>query len=191
MEFKNVIEKRKSTRKFKSKVLSREMVDLLIDYARVAPSAANRQPWYFVILEKDKKDEVANIMEDQLNREKEKIKEIIDPTREYSPTSSVAGSIRVIKEVPIFILVFRNKDDTWKEGDYLSIGCAVEHISLGAEDLGLSSLWIRDVVYTREKIANYVGKSHMELVSGIALGYSDEPLYERKKKSKDEISEWL
>ena len=191
MEFKNVIEKRKSTRKFKSKVLSREMVDLLIDYARVAPSAANRQPWYFVILEKDKKDEVANIMEDQLNREKEKIKEIIDPTREYSPTSSVAGSIRVIKEVPIFIFVFRNKDDTWKEGDYLSIGCAVEHISLGAEDLGLSSLWIRDVVYTREKIANYVGKSHMELVSGIALGYSDEPLYERKKKSKDEISEWL
>lgn len=191
MEFKNVIEKRKSTRKFKSKTISREMVDLLIDYARVAPSAANRQPWYFVILEKDKKDEVANIMEDQLNREKEKIKEIIHPTREYNPTSSVAGSIRVIKEVPVFILVFRNKDDNWKEGDYLSIGCAVEHISLGAEDLGLASLWVRDVVYTREKIANYVGKSHMELVSGIALGYSDEPLYERKKKSKEEISEWL
>lgn len=71
--------------------------------------------------------------------------------------------------------------------DCLSIGCAVEHISLKATDLGLGSLWVRDVVYTRDKIAEFVGYENMELVTGITIEYSCNHSYERYKKKLEDI----
>lgn len=93
---------------------------------------------------------------------------------------SLVNSIRIITEAPILILVFREKDEVWKEGDYLSIGCSVEHITLRATDLGLGTLWIRDVIYMKSEIAKLFEKQNMELVTGITVGYSTEYPYERK-----------
>ena len=47
MELIEVIKNRRSTRKFKEDIVEREKLELLIDAARLAPSAKNRQPWYF------------------------------------------------------------------------------------------------------------------------------------------------
>lgn len=187
MELKEVIEKRRSTREFTNQNVNKEDVYKLIESARLAPSAGNRQPWLFVVLENDMKNKVAAIMEEQIRNAVITLDGCENATHAYNPTSSVKGSIKVIKEAPIFILVFRKYSEDWKEGDYLSIGCAVEHISLKATDLGLGSLWVRDVVYTRDKIAEFVGYENMELVTGIAIGYSNEFPYERYKKKLEEI----
>ena len=188
MELKEVINKRVSTREYSIEPVDKKLIEELVDCARVAPSAGNRQNWYFLILEGDNKRKVVDILLEKYQEKNSIIDD--DATDEYKPSKSLVNSIRIINEVPIFILVFRKKNDDWKDGDYLSIGCAVEHMVLRATDLGLGSLWIRDVIYMKKEIAHAFGKEDMDLVTGLALGYSTEYPYERKKKELKDIMEW-
>lgn len=187
MELDKVIKERRSTREFDTKDVKQEDIKALIESARWAPSAGNRQPWFFLVLKENMKNQVAEIMEEQIRNAVVTMDGRENATHAYNPTSSVKGSIKVIKEAPVFILVFRKRSEDWLEGDYLSIGCAVEHICLKATDLGLGSLWVRDVVYTRDKIASLTGYENLELVTGVAIGYSVEFPYERHKKKLEDI----
>ncbi len=189
MEFQKVIEERRSTRKFSNKKVDKQKILDLIECARTSPSAANRQPWHFIVVENELKNKVAEIMEEHLKNSKVELDSTKYATHTYQTTSSLKGSIRVIREVPILILVFRAPNEDFYDSDYLSIGSAVEHICLKATDLCLGSLWIRDVIYVKEEIAELFYKN-MELVCGIAIGYQDEFPYPRKKKTIDEIMEW-
>ena len=190
MELRDAIEKRVSTREYSIEKVDKKIVEELLDCARLAPSAANRQPWHFLVLEGKTKNKIAKILLEQYQKEK-KVEDIANPTKEYFPTKSLVNSIRIITEVPILVLVFRKDIADWLEGDYLSIGCAVEHICLRATDLGLGTLWIRDVIYMRKDISKLLEKEDMELVTGISIGYSTEYPYERKKKALKEIMEWV
>ena len=189
MELKEAINIRRSCRSFSNKEVDRKQIEELIECARLSPSAANRQNWYFVILEKEEKNKIANIMKKRL-KNTNYIENIDKPTKPYTATSSLIGSIKVIQEAPILILVFRTPSEDWLEGDYLSIGSAVEHICLRATDLGLGSLWIRDAIYTRKEIAQAIGYEDMELVVSIAVGYSEESPYQRRKKELKNIMRW-
>lgn len=187
MELKDVIRLRHSSRSFKKQKIKKEDIIDIIDCARLAPSAANRQNWLFIILEDKEKDKIALMMEEYLQKIEEKIKSKEKPTKEYSPVQSVIESIQVIKEASNLILVFRHDDINWLEGDYLSIGCAVEHMVLRATDLGLNSLWLRDVIYLKSKITNLFNLNDMELVTGLALGYENENKFRATKKDLKEI----
>jgi len=48
-----LVKKRRSIRKFKPDPLPDEYVDKIIEMARWAPSAANSQPWQFIVLKKE------------------------------------------------------------------------------------------------------------------------------------------
>ena len=191
MELTETIEKRRSTREFSTEKIEKQNILDMLECARLAPSAANRQPWYFVVVEGEAKNKIAQIMQAQLDATAKSLDSTENATHAYTATSSVRGSIGVIEQAPILILVLRKRSEDWLEGDYLSIGCAVEHICLKATDLGLGTLWIRDVVYTRDKIAKAIGHEDMELVTGVAVGKSIEYPYERYKKKLDEIMEWV
>lgn len=55
MEFKDVIEKRRSIRKYKDTPVPEDKILEILEAARVAPSAGHRQPWHFIVVEdKDK-----------------------------------------------------------------------------------------------------------------------------------------
>lgn len=190
MELIDVINKRRSSREFSIEKISKDLVKEIIDSARLAPSAKNRQNWSFVVLENEIKDMIAQIMLEQYQKE-EAPKQKDTATMPYRAASSVLNSIRVIKEAPTLILCFREYDKDWTEGDYLSIGAAIENLCLRATDLGLSTLWIRDVIFTKDKIRDKITTKNMELISGIAVGYSTEYPYPRKKKNLEEIMLWL
>ena len=190
MEFNQVIEERRSTRKFSKKTVAKKKILELIECARMSPSAANRQPWHFIIVENEQKNKVAAIMEEQLKKNKVELDSANYATHTYQATSSIINSIRVIREAPILILVFRPNSDDFHDADYLSIGSAVEHICLKATNLNLGSLWIRDIIYTKDEIAELFTDQTMELVVSVAIGYSSEFPYPRKKKILEEIMEW-
>ena len=61
---------------------------------------------------------------------------------------------------------------------------------LKATDLGLGSLWLRDVIYLRQEITNLFDLKDMELVTGLAIGYPKEEKYLAKKKNIEEIMRW-
>jgi nitroreductase len=51
MEFSEVIEKRRSIRKYKDTPIPREKIIKILEAARIAPSASHRQPWHFIVVE--------------------------------------------------------------------------------------------------------------------------------------------
>jgi len=66
MDFREVVEKRRSIRSFQKDDISNEIIEDIIDCGRLAPSAKNRQPWYFVVIRNKEKDAIVNIMEEWL-----------------------------------------------------------------------------------------------------------------------------
>jgi len=185
MELNIVVKNRRSIRKYKNIDIPNEIIENLINFARLAPSAKNRQPWKFMIIKDKTKNEIADIM-----LEKEKKSKVNLEKNIYNENSSVKATANIMKQAPILILVFKPKEDNWIIGDSLSIGAAIEHICLRATDLGLGSLWIRDIVYTQKEIANLVSKSDMELISAISIGYPDESPKHRTIKKLNEVLEW-
>jgi nitroreductase len=51
MEFDKVLKKRRSVRRYKANPVPRESVLKVLEAARIAPSAAHRQPWHFIVVE--------------------------------------------------------------------------------------------------------------------------------------------
>ena len=108
----------------------------------------------------------------------------------YGFTSSVNPTANIIKQAPILILIFREKDNNWIVGDNLSIGSCVENMCLRATDLGICSLWIRDIVYVADEVAKMLGHEDMELNCAIAIGYPNESPKQRPIKKLKDIVEW-
>ena len=185
MELNETIISRISIRRYKNIDVPNSIIEDLIDSARLAPSVKNRQPWKFMIVKDKTKNEIANIM-----LEKEKNSKVSLERKIYNTKSSVKATACIIKEAPVLILAFKPKEVNWIIGDSLSIGAAIEHICLSATDLGIGSLWIRDIVYTQKEIAKLVGKDDMELISAISIGYPDENPKQRNRKKLNEILEW-
>ena len=186
MELKEVINNRRSIRSFKKDKISKDLIMDILNCARLAPSAKNRQPWYFVVVDGNLKDRIADMMirYTKENDETEEMKLLKCP-------SSVKETAKIIKEAPILILVFKEKDIHWTIGDTLSIGACVENMILGATDLGLGTLWIRDIVYIAEEVAKLVNHSNLELNSAISIGYSNQNPLPRPRKKLENIVEWL
>lgn len=185
MQLKEAIENRRSIRKYKCEEVPNELIEELIECARLAPSAKNRQPWEFLIVKNNTKNEIADIM-----LEKESNMDASLERKIFNANSSVKATAKIIKEVPILILVFKQYNENWTTGDTLSIGGAIEHICLRATDLGLGSLWIRDTVYSQKEIAKLVGYEDMELISAISIGYPNEDPKQRPRKKLEEILKW-
>jgi len=179
------IKKRTSIRNFKTKNISKDIIEDILNCGRLAPSAKNRQPWFLVIVQNKIKDKIAGMMiQYTINS---------DDTQEFKKIgfkSSVYYTAKVIKEAPVLVLVFREKDNNWIVGDNLSIGACVENMCLRATDLGLGTLWIRDIVYVAEEVANMLDYNNLELNCALAVGYSNQPYKKQVRKKLEDIVKW-
>ena len=50
MEFVEVVKKRRSIRRYKTKPVPENVLNSILEAARVAPSAGHRQPWHFIVV---------------------------------------------------------------------------------------------------------------------------------------------
>ncbi len=104
--------------------------------------------------------------------------------------SSVNPTANVIKQAPILVLIFREKNDNWIIGDNLSIGACVENMCLRATELEIGTLWIRDTVYVTEDVAKMLNHENMELNCALAIGYANQSPKQRPRKELKDIVEW-
>jgi nitroreductase len=51
LKFKEVLEKRRSIRKYKDTPIPKDKILEILEAARIAPSAGHRQPWHFIVVE--------------------------------------------------------------------------------------------------------------------------------------------
>lgn len=157
----------------------------ILNCGRLAPSAKNRQPWYFVVVKNKIKDQIADLMIDYtINHDESQERKLIGHASSVNPTAII------IKQAPVLVLIFREKNDVWTVGDNLSIGACVENMCLRATDLGIGSLWMRDTVYVQKEIANLVNHGDLEMNCALLLGFTEQRPKMRPRKKLEDIMEW-
>ena len=165
MNFLELTKKRFSARSYKSDSIEQSKIDYIIECARLAPSAVNYQPWYFMIV----------MSEEQ----KQKIRQCYN--REW------------FAKAPLYIVVCVDPSVAWvrksdnKNHADIDAAIATEHICLAATEMGLGSCWVCNFDVD-------LFKSNFRLLSGkypvaiIPLGYVEEqPERSSTRKEKDEI----
>jgi nitroreductase len=168
-----------------------EIIRALLKAATQAPSGKNRQPWRFVVVRPDKRDEMVRIMREAIGRMK----------AQGMDTGSSEWTARVMEQAPVTIFVVNaNEENADRERTFLdvlmnsvdvqSIGAAIENLLLAAQDMGIGTLWICDVFYAYRELCVWLGETH-QMVAAIALGYPDEQPQARPRKSVDEVTRWL
>jgi nitroreductase len=180
MEFKKIIDDRKSTRSFKNKKIRLSVLKQLITDGTKAPSNNNVQPWFFYIInKKDQLDYIKKTIRDK--------KKIIDKNHFYYNL----GNTQAI----IFICI--NKKDLesndQKNSYLLSIGASIENILLSAQNKGISSCWIGHFENYRSKFKGKIKiDSKHAIVAGITLGYSNEKISIKTSRKKiEDVSSFL
>lgn len=162
------IQKRKSVRLFLSKEVEEKYIEAVVRAGAEAPSAKNRQPWYFIRLGRDTKDKIAAHMCDWVLMHKDK-------------SGSVKESASVISNAPVAIAVCSPAEKEWPQSDYISIGACLENMSLKAVDVGLGSLIVCDI-WCIEKEARRIVGTDLEITALFLLGYNGDVSARRNRK---------
>lgn len=199
-----IIHRRRSTRKFAKRSVSKENVREIICAGLQAPSPKNDQPWRFLVVDQEKKkEEIAEILEKRLLLLEER------NFRKGIKRNDISGaheSVRVICEASVIIFVFLNSniyeihedDVNWplyaKDVEcthIMSIGAAIQNILLAATEKGISSLWMGDVFFAYNDLMHYLGGEGC-MMAAIALGYAAEEIVSKTDRQDFEtLVKWL
>ncbi|MHC4264847.1 MAG: nitroreductase family protein [Planctomycetota bacterium] len=153
------IQKRYSCRAYEDKPIEKEKLDIILEAARLAPSARNMQDWRFVVVSNSE------------------------------TKSKVAGCTNrpdVFEKAGVIVTACSVTDCVMKCGQAagpIDVSIALEHISLQATDLGLGTCWIGsfDAAAVRKILEIPEGVAIIELM---AIGY---PADSRKESSREHI----
>ena len=82
----------------------------------------------------------------------------------------------------------KSKNKNYKKPDYLSIGCAIENMSLQAIKLGLGSCILCDTLYLENEIDQYLEVTNYEQICEFIVG---NPIYNYFQKIKKNLNSLL
>lgn len=155
----DVIESRRSIRKYKSIILDEETLMKGILAGIKAPSAHNRQPWKFKILSASEKSSIADMLEDK--------------TRNI-PGHTGPHTAGIIRNVPHLIMVFIDNEVVEnRDMDIISIGACIENMILAYTDMGLGTIWIGNTNLISNEIKEILNVPY-ESVSCVGVGLPDQ-----------------
>ena len=163
--FYELYDRRRSVRVFSERVIEPEKLERLTEILRRAQSAANRQPWHFIIIEKEGREALDKTF-----------------TREG------------FKTAPIIIAALAEAETAWvrkpdkKNYAWVDVSIALTEMIGAATAEGLGACWIAAINPEEVKTLLQI-PAHIEIVSLIALGYPEDELerIEKDRKKKEEI----
>lgn len=170
------IKSRRSTRRFRDTLPSRELIMEVVEAGRYAPSGGNNQKTHFlVITNKSVLNDLANMVQ----------KAFSDMEITEGMYRSMANSIHAAKtgkytfhyNAPVLILTANQKDYTNNIAD---CACCLENMMLAANALDLGSCWINQLKWLNEDptILPYLQKlglgENERVYGGIVLGFPAE-----------------
>lgn len=207
MELERAIRGRRSIRSYTEEPVPTELVRRVLEAGTWAPSAKNGQQWRFTVLTGSAKDELLDVMQNELG----------EKSGEFgvSAMGSSLSSCRIMRQAPVLVMVWNaggasrgdgvadairriegmvsNARELGHKAEIQGVSAAIQNMLLMAHGLGLGSLWINDIYYALEALGKHLDKP-WELVAAVSLGWpSDEERGKAppKKMSVEEVSEFL
>lgn len=167
-QFMDLLRHRYSCRNYSAQPVPHDILLQVLEAARIAPSACNRQPWRFVVV-----------------------------TDESVRARILVKSRECFREAPALIVACGDHSTAWhrtadnKDHTDVDLSIAVEHICLAATALGLGTCWVCsfDTKAAREAIEIPEG---WEPIALIPIGYpaNGDKAPEKLRKTADEIIRW-
>jgi nitroreductase len=160
MDVMEAIKKRCSVRSYQNRGIEKEKLDKILEAARLAPSASNRQEWRFVVVEdKDTRQLLAKAAKNQL----------------------------FVGEAPVVIAACAKTDGhlmTCGQACYpIDMAIAIDHMVLEATEEGLGTCWIG--AFYEDQVKEILGiPKDIRVVELLTLGYPAKP----SPGSKDRLS---
>jgi len=151
MEVIDAIRSRKSVRSYLDKAVEKEKLSRVLQAARMAPSASNRQEWRFVV--------------------------VTDPEKRRRLAEEAAGQ-RFIAEAPVVIAACAQTDGRIMrcgQACYpIDVAIAVDHLTLAAVAEGLGTCWIGS--FDPEAVRRILAiPKEIVVVELLPLGYPRDP----------------
>ncbi|MHB8896679.1 MAG: nitroreductase family protein [Candidatus Geothermincolia bacterium] len=197
MDVFEAIETRRSIRRYKDKPVPPELLDKVLEAARVAPSTSNTQSWKFKVvtdpaLRKQIRDsaygqrflEQAPVViaccvdfdafKDRGKQTRKLVKSGVRPSLEMILRSVIGGKGKEFDPERVVI------------NGTMNVSIAVEHMILAAQALGLGTCWVR--AFKAQEVSDILGlPENVSVLSLLPLGFPDETPKARPRKEMDEI----
>lgn len=159
----DVIKARGSIRSYKDQPIQKRVLLDILEAARMAQSADNRQPWEFIV--------------------------VTDPVTRAKLAQASGDQSFVGKAAAVLVCLANPKESASVgpfEGFLIDLAIAIENTALTAWDLGVGSCWIG--AYDEEQVKVLLGvPKNLRVVSLLTLGYPDMLAGPKHRKEPDEI----
>jgi len=163
MEVYDCIKSRRSVRSYAKKDVEEEKLTQVLEAARLAPSASNRQNWKFIVV-------------------RDKSLRALLAEAAYAQT--------FIGEAPVVIVACATKSDhimpCGHASHLIDVAIAVDHMTLAARELGLGTCWIG--AFKHDEVKQVLGiPGPVQVVALTPLGYPTSWPRPTPRKSLDEV----
>jgi nitroreductase len=155
----DVVLSRRSIRNYDKKEIPKEVLDQILEAGRLAPSAANKQPWHFIV--------------------------VTDEAIKHELSKGLFG--RFIKNAPLTIVGCAHKDRIAGRWSVISTAIALQNMVIAAWSLGVGSCWIG--AFDENKVRELLSiPDRYHVVAVIPFGYPAKSPGPKGKKSIDKIT---
>jgi len=158
MEIFEVIERRRSIRKYKPSSISNEHLKKILEAARLAPSAGNRQPWRFIV---------------------------VRSTEQKKLMAEAAQNQMFLADAGVIIVALADSEASpkWFKQDVM---IAIEHMVLASTSLGYGTCWIG--AFEEKQVKQLLGvPKRIAVVALLPIGVPDEKPQPKPRKNFGEI----
>lgn len=182
----NALFNRRSLRRYQNKPIPQDILETILEAGIWAPSAHNRQPWRFAVIQtQDTKEALASAMGIRLRHDLQ-----ADHVPQDVIEADAARSYDRITSAPVLILVCLSmvdmdtySDEKRSNNEYLmavqSVAMAGQNILLAAHDFNLGACWMCAPLFCPDVVLNALDLPEDWQPQGIiTLGY---PAQEREK----------
>jgi len=167
------INERRAVRKYKSTKPNQDLINQLLDAARMAPSALNGQPWKFYIVNDT---ELIDLLD-------QKVREVAVSLFKMDHAENFFSTPKpIFHGAPVVIFIVANRKSEWAG---LDIGMCAENIMLTAKSLGLDTcpVGLGKLVEQTNMCGSLGISDEDQILIAITVGYGDEtPAVHPRKK---------
>ncbi len=197
MELLEVIQNRRSIRKFKPDEVPEEYIHQLIEAGRLAPSGTNLQPARYIVI---KSEEARTNLKDCTPLPfVSAAPAIIACCVDTNSITSTGERMKELKEAQAFVdTPLNNADENYNKGKQsidtaslkaylnLNVAIAIDHITLRATDLGLGSCWV--MMFDKEKVKALLNlEDRYDVLALLPIGYPDQTPKQRPRLDYNEV----
>ncbi len=166
MDIIEVIRKRRSVRSYADKPVERDKIERLLEAARLAPSASNRQEWRFVV--------------------------VTEPQRRAA-LAKAACRQQFVAQAPVVIAACAETDGhvmrCGQQSYPIDVAIAIDHLTLQAVAEGLGTCWIG--AFHEDQAKEILGiPAEIRVVELLTVGYAAGPPSPLSRLPLDSIVRW-